>query len=297
MVPAEACFDTCLDLHNGQEDSMRNMIFPIITEDISKLPFYVASIGAGKSQEPVSRPEGYPSYHFLYTISGKGKLAIEGSDYVISENMGFFFYPGVPHEYYALTAPWSTCWLTFEGHGIQKLLNVMKIDKHKVFNITDLQLLERMHRDIYDAASSDYPSKGYECSSSLYKFLLGLRNCTNLWDSEQRPGNYKKLQPLLAFIETNYCTPLALEDMSKFIGVTPQHLCRLFRKTFNMRPFEYLTRFRLQKAKEILAGPDNPLLAKVASLTGFNDVSYFCAIFKEHEGMTPVEFRKMHKKT
>ena len=276
---------------------MHNMIFPIITEDTKKLPFYVTSIGGGNSQEPVARPEGYPSYHFLYSTSGKGKLIIGGNEFIIAENMGFFFYPGVPHEYYSVISPWSTRWVTFEGHGIQRLLNMMKIDRHRVFSITDFHLLKSAHMEIYNAASADYPSKGYECSCSLYKFLLELRNCTNLWDSEQRSGNHKKIQPLLAYIEKNYMTPLTLEDMSKVIGISPQHLCRIFRQALNMRPFEYLTRFRLQKAKEILAGSDNPLLARVASLTGFNDISYFCAVFKEYEGMTPVEFRKMHKDT
>lgn len=274
---------------------MRKMIFPIITDDIKKLPFYVTSIGAVQSQEPVARPEGYPSYHFLYTTAGKGKLMLGGNEFVIAENAGFFFYPHVPHEYYSTGSHWSTCWVTFEGHGIQRLLNMMKIDKYKVFSITDMELLERMHMEIYNAASADYPSKGYECSGSLYRFLLELRSCTNLWDSEQRAGNYKKLQPVLAFIENNYMRSLTLDDLSNIIGISPQHFCRIFRQAFNMRPFEYLTRFRLQIAKGILADSDSPHLTSIAALTGFNDVSYFCAVFKEYEGMTPLEFRKMHK--
>ncbi len=274
---------------------MRKMIFPMITEDIKKLPFYVTSVGSINNQEPVARPEGYPSHHLLYTVSGKGKLIIGGSEFIIAENMGFFFYPEVPHVYDSLAGAWSTCWVTFDGHGMQRLLNMMKLDRHKVFTITDFELLDKLHMEIYGAASADYPSKGYECSCSLYKFLLELRNCTTLWDSEQKSGNYKKLQPLTAFIEKNYMLPLSLEDMSRVIGASPQHVCRIFRQTLNMRPFEYITRVRLQRAKEILAGQDTPQLAKVASLTGFNDTSYFCAVFKEYEGMTPVEFRKMHK--
>ena len=274
---------------------MLKMIFPILTEDIKKLPFYITSIGSNNSQEPVVRPEGYTSYHFLYVLSGKGKLIIGGNEFVISENMGFFFYPGIPHEYYSLVNSWGTCWVTFEGHGVQRLLNIMKIDKFKIFGITDYKQLDDMLHEMYSSASAEYSSKGYDSSASLYKFLLTLKSCTNLWDSEQKSGNFKRLQPLLNYIEQHYMNSLTLEDMSKVIEISPQHLCRIFKQTLNMRPFEYLTRLRLKKSKEILAGADTPVLAMVASLTGFNDVSYFCAVFKEYEGMTPVEFRKMHK--
>lgn len=274
---------------------MRKMIFPLLTEDIKKLPFYVTSIGMNMSQEQMMRPEGYPSYHILYVASGKGKLHIGGNEYIIGENSGFFFFPGVPHEYYAISSPWKTLWVTFDGYGVQKLMSLMKIDRYKTFIITDLQALDSMHTDLYNSASAEYPSKDYDCSARLYKFLLELKNCTNLWDSEQKSGNLKKLQPLRDYLDKNYMNPVTLEDMSGVMGISPQHLCRLFRQAFNMRPFEYVTQFRLQKAKEILAGADTPLLAAVASRTGFNDVSYFCAVFKEYEGMTPVEFRRMHK--
>jgi AraC-like DNA-binding protein len=112
---------------------------------------------------------------------------------------------------------------------------------------------------------------------------------------EARNVKYLQLQPLLMFIEDHFNKSIALNDMAAITGVTPQHLCRLFKQSFNMRPFEYLTRYRLQKAKEILVSPENPALKEVASITGYNDTSYFCSVFRQYEGMTPVEFKKMHK--
>jgi YesN/AraC family two-component response regulator len=61
-----------------------------------------------------------------------------------------------------------------------------------------------------------------------------------------------------------------------------------------MRPFEYLTGIRIQKAKEMLTGSGSFKLTEIARSSGYNDTSYFCAVFKEHEGVTPIEFRKLH---
>ena len=115
----------------------------------------------------------------------------------------------------------------------------------------------------------------------LYRFLLELKNCIGTETLKTRRGRYHQLQQLVMFVEDHYNKSISLNDMAEITGVTPQHLCRLFRQTFNMRPFEYLTRYRLQKAKEILLSPGNPTLKEVASITGYNDTSYFCSVFKQ----------------
>lgn len=274
---------------------MQKMLFPILTEEVSNLPFYTTSVGSSEYQEPISRPTGYTSYHWLHVRSGEGRLDIGGKEYIISENMGFFFYPRIPHSYVALKEPWKTAWLTFDGYAVPRLLNLMKMDKYKVFDVFDMPVLNSLLDEIYNTVSEDNPFKGFDSSYLIYKFLLGVKDCTNICNPKHQSGSITRLQPLLSFIETNYMKEISLLEMSELLSITPQHLCRLFKHSINMRPFEYLTKCRLRKAKEMLAGSENSHLAKIADNVGYNDVSYFCAIFKENEGMTPLQFRKMHK--
>jgi AraC-like DNA-binding protein len=276
-------------------DKMRKMIFPILTEVEEKLPFYITSIGANDAQYHVQRPEGYPAYHFLYGTAGKGRLRIDGKDFPIAENMGFFFFPGIPHEYYAETEPWITWWITFDGYAVKDLLPVAGLDRYTVFQVSDMEKLHQLHGDVHSAAASSRPVSSYDASLMLYRLLLGLKGCIGPETLKSRHGRYQQLQPLLMYIEDHFNRNISLDDMATVTGVTPQHLCRLFRQAYSIRPFEYLTRYRLQKAKEILVGPGNPVLKEIAALTGFNDTSYFCSVFKQYEGMTPVEFKRMHK--
>lgn len=274
---------------------MNKSIFPLITEDESKLPFYVKSVGISENQEHMQRLDGYPDYHWLHCVKGKGKLLISGNEYVIAENMGFFFYPSVPHEYYAVCEPWETHWITFDGSSVPSLLDLLGFSMFGVFNISDIHKLERLLADISLSLESENSLRGFECSSILYRFLIELKNCITTGGTHLKSFRHNQLKPAISYIEKNYNKNFPLEELSKLINVTPQHFCRLFKQTFNMRPFTYLTSYRIQKAKELIVGSDCPTIKEVAKNIGFNDTSYFCAIFKEYEGITPIEFRRMHR--
>lgn len=271
------------------------MIFPLITEEEVQLPFYLTSIGSMRNQDHTQRPEGYPNYHWLHCMKGKGVLLIGGNEYTIPENTGFFFRPGVPHEYYPVEEPWETHWLTFNGSSIDWLLDLIHLGTYSIFHIHDMPRLERMLSDIYTAARSTKLDRGFECSHLLYRFLLELNHCIGSSDVKQKKEKYRQLAPVLSYLEKNLANGISLEEMASVAGVTPQHLCRLFKHIFHMRPFEYLTGLRMQKAKEMLVSSGTKPLKEIAAYTGYSDTSYFCAVFKEHEGMTPMEFRKMHR--
>lgn len=286
--------------------------FPIITEDSAKLPFYITSIGYNDKQDNVDRPEGYPSYHWLHCTAGKGILEIGGNEHIIPESTGFILNPGVAHKYYALTGVWETKWLTFDGYAVQRLLKQLNIgSRYTVFEIHDIKRLEKFFNEIFfagdpsninnniDGAKDNvFISSSWQqnniCSYLLYKFLIELNSC--IYNNKERLKTEKRfqLEPVLIYMKNNFNQNCSLEDYANIINITPQHLCRLFSQAFNMRPFEYLTGIRLQKAKLLLAGQSCLKLSEIARKSGFNDTSYFCAVFKKHEGITPVDFRKLH---
>jgi AraC family transcriptional regulator of arabinose operon len=273
---------------------MRKMIFPLITEEESRLPFYLTSIGSLENQHDVNRPDGYNSYHWLHCTSGSGRLSAAGRDYAVEGGTGFLLFPGVPHEYHAVTEPWTTFWITFDGRSVPELMSVLGIGSFEIYQITDMIRLDALHDDIHSAASSERRLRGLESSHRLYRFLLELKGCTSPWESRSRHQRFGQLQRILDHIESNFSRNISLAEMAGAAGVTPQHVCRLFRQAYGMRPFEYLNRLRLQRAKEMLVSPSDPLLRDVAASVGYNDTSYFCAVFREYEGLTPIEFKRLH---
>ncbi|MNO01034.1 HTH-type transcriptional activator Btr [compost metagenome] len=78
--------------------------------------------------------------------------------------------------------------------------------------------------------------------------------------------------------------------MAEVTGITPQHLCTVFKKTTNIRIFQYINSVRIKKSKELLLHHSQMQVKEIAYLAGFEDANYFCSVFKKHEQLTPNQF-------
>ena len=82
-----------------------------------------------------------------------------------------------------------------------------------------------------------------------------------------------------------------MEELCAVSGVSKQYLCLLFRNSLGSRPMEYITKRRIQAAKELLTATDKTI-EEIAAETGFCTPSYFCKLFRRYEGITPTGFRR-----
>jgi AraC-like DNA-binding protein len=85
--------------------------------------------------------------------------------------------------------------------------------------------------------------------------------------------------------------PVSLEDVGKAVGVSPFHLCRVFRAVTGTTISRYRHTLRLRAALERVASPDADLSA-VAMDYGYSSHSHFTAAFRREFGVTPTEFRR-----
>jgi two-component system response regulator YesN len=65
---------------------------------------------------------------------------------------------------------------------------------------------------------------------------------------------------------------------------------RLFRKETGETFIEYVTKTKMERAKELLDQTDYPV-NKICELVGYENQSYFIKTFKTYSGTTPVEYR------
>ena len=80
----------------------------------------------------------------------------------------------------------------------------------------------------------------------------------------------------------------AVAEMSK------SHFCREFKKVYGMTPVAYLNTYRISVAKFLLATTEESMEI-ISGKTGFAKTSYFCAVFRKHEGCSPKQFRERQK--
>lgn len=83
----------------------------------------------------------------------------------------------------------------------------------------------------------------------------------------------------------------SLERMAEMAGVTPSHLCRVFRKAHGMTPHQFVLRTKLDRAQQLLS-TSNSSLGAIAETLGFTSQSHFTRAFRQFAGETPSEFRR-----
>ena len=93
------------------------------------------------------------------------------------------------------------------------------------------------------------------------------------------------------YIDRNFASgDISLYSTASYVGISPNHLSTVFAQETGENFIDYLTRIRLEKAKQLLQNTAMKS-ADIAFETGFNDPHYFSYIFKKNTGLSPREFR------
>ena len=132
----------------------------------------------------------------------------------------------------------------------------------------------------------------------LYSRLFSFINLI-LYDSRipklQSGYNYSIIQKAKRYIESNYKEPLKLEDIAKFVNLSPIYFHNIFTLACNQTPHDYLIKYRIAEAKKMLWNSALSL-GFIADECGFGCQQYFNKIFKKETGITPGKYRKEFQK-
>jgi two-component system response regulator YesN len=99
------------------------------------------------------------------------------------------------------------------------------------------------------------------------------------------------VEKAVAEIADRYMTELGAEDVAGRLGISGGHLARLFKAKTGLTFSEYLTRYRMKRAVELLRDP-SVRIGEVADLVGYRDQRHFSVLFRRLVGLTPTEFRE-----
>lgn len=91
------------------------------------------------------------------------------------------------------------------------------------------------------------------------------------------------------YLESHYSKKMTLDALMLHMGYGRTQLFHLFKQHTGLSPNEYLVRFRIKKAKNMLVNSKKPLAA-IAKDAGFSSTSYFRSVFMKYEGRKPESF-------
>ncbi|GAA0181984.1 AraC family transcriptional regulator [Clostridium sediminicola] len=244
------------------------------------------------------KPRVLDDYFIIFVSSGKGIFRCNNIEYKIKKHDAFFLFPGVVHYYKTdskdLLELW---WIGFNGPNAQKLINDLSItpDNCVIKGIHSAEIFDNI-KEIVDSSLNSSSGMVLKSSGCLYKLFGQIINeCAS--DSiniicEQAEFT-KPIERSLAFIDANYPHYITIKQIATYAGLSRSHFTTRFKAEVGYSPSEHLAKIRLKQAKHYLCHSSLSIM-EIAHSTGFQDPHYFSRFFKHHEGIPPIEFRRIN---
>lgn len=110
---------------------------------------------------------------------------------------------------------------------------------------------------------------------------------------ENFTSSQARLQIMMQYIHQHFGEKISLEDIAEQAVVSKSTALNLFRRYLHDTPVHYLLKYRLQESASLLVTTQKKVMV-IAQNVGFENVDYFCKMFKKYYKMTPTEYREKH---
>lgn len=261
---------------------------------------------------------GYISWHwhneieFAKVIQGEVELSANGQTVILHEGEGAFINSGVLH----MEKPWKAqnaimftivinTILLSDGEQsiiyekyIYPLLNSPEIP-FITFNMKTgweaecLTLLEKIYHTFQEKKFAfEFCIRNYICEI-CFLIIYNNQNIISMQSNSHPSNNQQRIKKMITYIHNNYQDSIQLKDIASAAHISNSECYRCFLKSIGMKPFDYLIKFRMENAAQLLL-ESKMTISEIASATGFNSLSYFGKMFKQYLSVTPSEYRYIH---
>ena len=253
-------------------------------------------------------PEYHPEIEIVRLMQGHAVIQLDG----IAHSFGpgdIFIIPGNTVHYYQSFSPdakWSSLVFSpeaitmhsghfFQTDFIQPLtqgrLNLPRLLQpgHPAYDTVNAQLDIILKTRLYE---KDYKLRRFAALMVICTTLVPYCTAPDREPSTSDPGN-EAVRQCMCYIHNNHAQKITLEGIARSCHLHPNYLCTLFKHYTGQSIFEYLTRFRVETAAQLLKNYNLPA-GKVGEKVGFHSESLFYRKFKAIMGISPKAYAKQH---
>ena len=256
----------------------KKMIFAVFDPND---PVYVFDIGYHRTPPlhtfgPAIRP-----YYLLHLIEkGKGHIERGGVITHLSEGDAFLIRPEETTTYVSdREEPWVYSWISFHGSFASTLMQRTTDQLCMKYQKSGLVALKN--------ALTGNVNDNLGCLNTLFEVLNAIKSAPTPKPTEPDP-----IATALHYFETNYFQNIDVGTFASQIGFSRAYFSTLFAKQTGESPYGYLTKIRIEKAKEYLKN-DAYSVEEIAYSVGFCSLQRFSEMFKKYTGLSPSHYRKI----
>ena len=270
-------------------------------EDIvhTDTPLLVTAVGQYRLNTVVEmrthRPEGRGDYQLLYIAAGCGYFLLDGRIVNLPRGTAVLYRPLVPQDYtFRASDKAEYFWCHFTGSDVENLLSECHIPQDgMIFSVgtsSDFQwLFLQMIREL------QMKQEGYDTILNMnlrHNLLLIGRS-----QAEERTVGNKMLgeiESAIRFFNMNFSWDIEIKQYAQQHLMSPYWFSQNFKKVTGCSPAQYLISLRMAHAMNLLDNTDDTV-AQIALAVGYDNTQYFHRLFRNHTGMTPIEYKERRK--
>ncbi|MGG4047916.1 MULTISPECIES: helix-turn-helix transcriptional regulator [Paenibacillus] len=235
------------------------------------------------------------NFNIHYVAAGRGYVEVEDVVYELGPGEAVLYFPMQRQRYYSSEEdPWDIRWFHFYGSGLQDYLIERGLHHSLLWTIRQSASFEQAHENLLQEAEEHRMLHPVRLSTLTYALLAEFIEHATPLSPVKSNNSGSRILELLPVMQQEAVKPFILEDWAGRLGISTYYFCKLFRSVTEMTPMEFITRCRLQMAKQWLLERKSATIGQIAEDAGYPSVSYFNKRFMEHEGMTPSAYRRLY---
>lgn len=128
----------------------------------------------------------------------------------------------------------------------------------------------------------------------LFQELLKLQKALLEEAASERQGEASRpIRFAKQYVHKNFANNITLEEVSEYVGFSVAYFSALFKKETGEGFAKYLTRIRMEEAKNLLRETGIPV-SEICEKVGYSDRKHFTHTFHKLTGVNPAEYRKLY---
>lgn len=224
-----------------------------------------------------------------YTLSGMGRLRFGELEYPVPPGRAILLIVPEDHCYYLPpdSPGWEFLYVSFHGSEAVRLAGECRRRTGVVADFAADSRTVSAAREILEMCRARQLSSRYDASAAAYRFLMTLLADT---DEEKRGESDQFRRKVHDYCLAHLSEPLEVADLADAAGCSRSHFSRRFREVEGISPHDFIIGLKMRLAVRLLQ-TSAASVKEIAAQCGFDDVSYFCKVFRKVHSLTPGEYR------
>jgi transcriptional regulator GlxA family with amidase domain len=186
-------------------------------------------------------------------------------------------------------------WVLFNNRDMPHMFTELRADRDPLFDHLDTDAVEDLFRKLFELIRRQPPA--YEPkSAAVVTAMVG-----ELFASRAKTRDFVNLvgrtavlsEPVrrgIDYITRFYATVLPLKQICEVVDQSMSHFAHSFHREVGVPPIQYLNRYRIEQAKQLLAS-SNDSIARIRLMVGIPSPVHFSRLFRKLAGTSPIDYR------